>query len=168
MAVFELLVYQSTSSAISIGAFTLVNAPIVQIVLPTIIAFIIYDGFRLSTRWLRLEWAYKELMKIYAPTQRDNALDLLIEPNLPSLWGIGSFGSGGGWTTADKFMHKVNIIVSFTMMFIVPVAFECQAYYRLIQKFGYHNTLLWIGAVITTLFGVCTAWYVWLQNYRSD
>ena len=55
MAVFELLAYQHTSTVISIGTFTLVNAPIVQIVLPTIIAFVIYDGFRLSARWLRLE-----------------------------------------------------------------------------------------------------------------
>jgi len=38
-------------------------------------------------------------------------------------------------------------------MIVVPVAFDCQAYYRLIQKFGFHNLLLWVSIVITALLG---------------
>jgi len=165
MAVFELLVNQHTSTAISIGSFMLVNAPIVQIALPTIVAFVIYDSFRLSVRWLRLGRAYIELTKIYAPVQRDNGLDFLIEPNLPSLWGIGAIGFGGTERTADRFMSTVNAVVRYAMMLAVPVAFESQAYYRLIQKFGYDNIFLWVNAGITILLGVCTVVYVWLESY---
>jgi len=168
MAVFELLVYQRNSTVISIGRFTLVNAPIVQIVLPAIVAFVIYDGLRLSVRRVRLEGAYMELTRVYAPMQRSNDLDLLTEPNLPSMWAIGASGMGGKGNADDRFMRRVNMVVSNTMMFAVPVIFECQAYFRLVQKFGYHNILLWITAVITALFGICTTVYVWLTRFGND
>lgn len=90
MALFELLVYQRTPTAISIGTFTLVNVPIIQIVLPTVVAFLLYDGSRLSARWLRLELVYTELVEIYAPKLRQNGLHYLLEPNLPSFWGVGA------------------------------------------------------------------------------
>jgi TRAP-type C4-dicarboxylate transport system permease large subunit len=85
IAVFELLVYQTTTTVISIGTLTFANSSTVQIVLPAVVAFFIYDGYRLSARWLRLERAYATLTEIYSRKQRANALDLLIEPNLPSL-----------------------------------------------------------------------------------
>jgi len=162
IAVFELLVYQSTATIISIGTFTFVNSSTVQIVLPIVITFVIYDGFRLSARWLRLERAYVTLTEIYAQRQRDNALDLLIEPNLPSVWGIGTFGLGStGEKSADEFMRNVNRTMSRIMMFAVPLIFECQAYYRLFQKFGYHNALLWISAIITIILILCVISYIW-------
>ncbi len=166
MAVFELLVYQRTSTVISVGTFTLVNAPIVQIALPAIIAFVIYDGIRLSVRWFRLQRAYVALTKIYAPEQRNNNLDLLIAPNLPSLWDLGPSGRITQ-STADKYMGVTNSYVSYTMMFAVPVAFEFQAYYRLLEKFGIHNAFLWISLAITVIFGVCTAVYVALVRYAN-
>jgi hypothetical protein len=168
IAVFELLVYQSTSAAISIGTFTLVNAPIVQIMLPAIVAFVLYDGYRLSVRWLRLQWAYRKLMEIFAQRQYDNDLDVLIAPGLPSLWGIGAIGwSAKTVGTADWFMFYVNRIVVFSLLLAIPVAFECQAYYRLIQKFGYNDILLWVSLAITVLLGACTAMYVLLSMMRA-
>jgi hypothetical protein len=158
MAVFELIVYQHAGTVISIGTVTLGNAPIVQIVLPAIVAFLIFDSCRLTVRWLDLQNAYMELTRISAPIQRDNALDLLITPNLPSMWTIGVIYMGR--RPADRFMNFVTWCISFTIIFITPVAFECQAYYRLIQKFGYHNILLWISLVITALIGFSTAIYV--------
>ena len=159
MALFELLVYQRTPTVIAIGTFTLVNVPIIQIALPAVVAFLLYDGSRLTGRWLRLELVYTELVKIYAPKLRQNGLHLLLEPNLPSFWGVGALSFDHTDNLSDIFMHQVNRIVSYTMILVVPVAFECQAYYRLIQKFGYHNIFLWINLIFTILFGVCTALY---------
>lgn len=168
MAVFELLAYQHTATAISIGGFTLGNAPVVQIVLPAIVAFVLYDGCRLSVRWLELQTAYFELIKISAPMQHNYGLDFLVRPNLPALWGISSSNYTG--SAVDEFMHRLNLYVTSTMIVVVPVAFECQAYYRLIQKFGYHNVLLWISLVVTALFGVSsamTAMYVRQKDRRA-
>ena len=164
MALFELLAYQRTPIVISIGTFTLSNVPIIQITLPTVVAFLVFDGSRLTARFLRLELAYMELMRIYAPKLQENGLELLLEPNLPSLWGVGalSFESTGNFS--DRFMRKVNQTVLYILTYAVPVAFECQAYYRLIQKFGYYNIFLWINLIITMLFVVFAAVYVWFDR----
>ena len=64
-------------------------------------------------------------------------------------------------------MIGVNLIISYTTMLVVPVAFECQAFYRLIQEFGYSYILLWINLTITALLLVCTGLYVLLETYRE-
>jgi hypothetical protein len=168
IAVFELLVYQNSSAPIAIGTFTLVNAPIVQIILPAIVAYVIYDGLRLSIRWLHLQWAYMTLVEIWSPLQRANGLDILIRPDLPSLWGIGvwpGLRSAGSGKTSDKFIYTVNLAISWAMMLIIPVAFYCQAYYRLTQKFGYRDVLLWISLITTVILGICTVVYSLLEFY---
>lgn len=63
-AIFELLTYQRSSATILIGGFAFANAPIVQFALPAIVAFMLYDGYRLTTRWLDVETAYRALVKI--------------------------------------------------------------------------------------------------------
>jgi hypothetical protein len=168
IAIFELLIYQPTSADISIGAFTLSNAPIVQIALPTIVAFVLYDGYRMSVRWLHLQWAYMTLTRMLTPLQGDNYLDLLIGPNLPSLWGIGASPGSGIATTSDRFIFRVNRIMMYSTMAIVPIAFEFQAYYRLIQKFSDDNILLWIGLIITALLNISTALYILLGMCAAD
>jgi hypothetical protein len=166
IAIFELLVYQRSSASVSIGTFTFYNAPTVQTALPTVVAFVLYDGYRLSARWLDLQWAYLVPTRMLTPLQSDNGLDLLTRPGLPSLWGIGKSLSPEIADFSDTFRFNVNRIVTYVMMVIVPIAFECQAYYRLFQKFGYSNTFLWIGLVITVLLYISTALYVLLGNFK--
>ena len=100
-------------------------------------------------------------------TQRTNGLDILIRPNLPALWGIGSESSKSG-RISDRFIFKVNSTVMYAAMLVIPVAFECQAYYRLSQKFGYRDIFLWISLVIAAIFGICSAVYVLLEQYGAD
>jgi hypothetical protein len=166
IAIFELLVYQRSSASVSIGTFTFFNAPTVQIALPTVVAFVLYDGYRLSVQWLELQRAYYVLTRMLTPLQSDNDLDLLIRPGLPSLWGIGRPLSPGIADLSDTFRSGVNGIVMYVMMLVVPIAFECQAYYRLFQKFGYSNTFLWIGLLITVLLNISTALYVLLWSFK--
>lgn len=168
MAFFELIIYQHASTVISIGTFALANAPIAQIVLPAIVAYIAYDGFRLSVRWFNLQRAYATLTKIYAPKQFDNGLYVIVRPSLPSLWAIGSWGSPGIATTSIRFTYEANRVVSYIMMFAVPIIFECQAYYRLIQEFGYLNILLWISLVLTVLLAGLSAVVVWPEIHRQQ
>jgi hypothetical protein len=164
IAIFELLAYQRASGGISIGTFTIVNAPVVQIALPTVIAFILYDGIRLSVHWLDLESAYMILMRICAPNQASNALDILIKPSLPSLWAIGSSVSTRLARPGEKFIYPVNIAVSATAIYVVPIAFECQAYYRLIQKFHLHNAFLWVSMIVTALLLICGYIYAYTDG----
>jgi hypothetical protein len=164
IAIFELLAYQRASASISIGSFTLVNSPVVLIALPTVIGFTFYDGLRLSFRWLDLEMAYTGLVKIYAKRQVDNDLDILVRPHVPSLWSIGTSPSASTMQRADKFADIIDNILSPVLVFLVPLAFECQAYYRLIQKFGFHNVLLWISMVAAALLMTCSFIYAYLHD----
>jgi hypothetical protein len=167
IAAFELLIGQRSSASISIGTFTVASAPVVLTFLPTVVAFVLYDGFRLSVRWLRLQRAYRRLTKIFAPTQYDNDLDILIAPSLPSLWGIGnSVRSLKMANAGDVFMFFVNAAVTLTMMFVIPAGFECQAYYRLVQRFGFHDVFLWISLAITVALGASSAIYVWIVAFE--
>lgn len=99
--------------------------------------------------------------------QSDNDLDIFIRPYLPSLWNVGTSTSRGIADKADNFIYPVNIMVSGFMIFILPIAFECQAYYRLIHKFGSHDFFLWASAAITLLFLCCIAIYAWLYNRNT-
>jgi hypothetical protein len=163
MALFEVLAYQRQSVTVSIGSFNLVDAPIVLVFLPAIVAFVLYDGMGLSERWLDLESAYMELVKIYSRKQWDNDLDLLVKPHLSSLWSLGSRPASETARPGDVFMSGVRINFAIVVIILVPVAFECQAYYRLIQKFGYDVALLWVSVLLTTLLLICTYIYLFLQ-----
>ena len=168
IAIFELLVYQPTAAAISVGAFTLSNAPTVQISLPTIVAFVLYDGYRMSVRWLYLQSAYMTLTRMLTPAQAGNSIDLLIRPNLPSLWGIGASPDPAIAMISEKFIFSVNRIMMYFMMALVPVTFEVQAYYHLFLKFNDGNALVWIGLIITALLNISTALYILLGMYGAN
>lgn len=168
MAVFELLAYQRSSASISIGSFTLVNAPIVQTALPAIVAFLIYDGIRLIIRWLDLETAYIKLVKIYAEPQWHNDLDVFVKPQLFSLWNVGVAPSKDTVLKSEEFIRVANMVISGFLIFLLPVGFECQAYYRLIQKFGYHYIFVWISVAVTVLLSIVTAIYVVLNFSSSE
>jgi hypothetical protein len=165
IVVFELIVYEPAGTVISIGTLTPGNAPIVQIALPVVVAFLFYDSCRLTFRWLDLQRAYMVLTRISAPAQRDNALDLLVAPNLPSLWAI---GPSYARRRVDAFMTVIAWCITFIVVFVTPIAFECQAYYRLVEKFGYDNAFLWISAIITTIIGFYTGKYTLFNIYTEE
>ena len=163
--VFELIVYEPTGTVISIGTLTLGNAPAIQIALPAVVAFLFYDSCRLTFRWLELQRAYRVLTRLLAPVQSDNALDLLIAPNLPSIWTIGPFYAR---RRVDWRMIIIAWFITFFVVFVTPIGFECQAYYRLTEKFGYGNIFLWISASVTMIIGFYTGAYALLNIYTGE
>lgn len=150
ISVFELLAYQRESAALTVGTFTFTNVPVVQIALPAIVAIVVYDGFRLTARWVDLQNAYQALTKKYAPRLSDNDLDILIRPSLPAFWSIGISASLKSGQFSDKFIYTASEALTIITAFALPLAFEAQAYYRLFGKFGYQNIILWFSVVIST------------------
>ncbi len=163
MALFELLTSERTSTSISIGSFTLANSPIVQIVLPTIIAYEVYQSYTLTGRWIDLEDAYIELTKICADAQNENELDELIRPFLPVLWGIGARPTASVARPIDSFNEDLGFTLFLFAGIIVPIAFECLAYYQLFHRFNFRNALLWISLIITTAFLISAGIYLYLR-----
>ncbi len=149
VGIFELLIYGPSSQSLTIGSITFANTSIVRIALPAIVAYVVFDGFQLAGRWGDLEAAYYAITKIYAPRVDQNALDYLIKPTLPSIWGIG-WGSGSE-TSTDRFNDAVRAAVGFTALIILPIAFEVQAYYLLFYRYGYRNIFLWISVAFSAI-----------------
>jgi hypothetical protein len=163
-AVFELLVYQKTSSTITFGAISVANSSIVQIALPAVLAFLVYDEIRLTTRWFDLEAAYYALIKKAMPKVDENDLDMLIKPVLPAFWAFGQPGSPKIVQRSEKFNHSLTVGIGIIVIFIFPLAFEGQAYYKLFEKFGYHNTFLLINVSLTVILLACTAIYYMIYD----
>ena len=160
MAIFELFISQRTSADISIGSFTLGNSPVVQIVLPTAIAYEIYQSYNLTGRWLDLQRAYVALTKICAPAQYKNDLDGLIRPVLPLLWGVGADSTAGIMRRVDSFADELKGRLFLFAGIILPIAFECLAYYQLFNRFGFGNLFLWTNLALTAVLLVLTGIYL--------
>lgn len=167
-AAFEILVYQRPSSAITFGSFTFADAPLVQMVLPTVIAFLAYDGSRLTGRWVDLQITYSNLTRKLSPRLYQNDLHVLVEPPLPAFWPVGTVISENIRQRSEEFVERTATIVGVTTVIIFPIAFEGQAYYRLVQKFGYQNIFLWVNLGITLILLACTVIYLYLYTHEES
>jgi hypothetical protein len=149
IAVFELLAYQHAARAITVGPLTLANTSILQLFLPTIISYFIYDQVRLSCRWLDIDIAYHAIYEKLWPNQNANSLPELVTPTLPGLWRIGTSVSAEVEQPSERLTFRVNVLVSILAGSVLPLAFEAQAFYVLFVKFGFRNILLWISISIS-------------------
>jgi hypothetical protein len=164
MATFELLVYQHSTASITVGSLSISNSSVVLIALPTIVAYLIYDEFRLSARWSDMDNAYNTIYRRFWLKQYNNDLYVLTAPMLPGLWRIGTSASKGNELRSERFIFKVNILVSISAILLFPFAFEVQAYILLFRRYGVHNAFLWITAVISLGLIVVSVIYFYLYN----
>ncbi|MGD0928000.1 MAG: hypothetical protein ABR926_22695 [Streptosporangiaceae bacterium] len=156
IAVFELLAYQSTVREFTIGPFSLGNATIVQIGLPFIVAYLVYDVLLLTQRLGDMEYAYDAISAKFASRIHVNALDSLIKPSLPTFWTPSNPLPSDISRRVDRLREITGGFFSLITFVLLPIAFEAQAFYHLYQKFGYHDPLLWISAVITSALLSCS------------
>ena len=167
IVIFELLAYQGAGKEFTIGPFSFANTSIVQLCLPSVIAYLVYDLYALSIRASNTENVYTELMKQFASRIYSNDLHFFITPLLPSFWSPTNLLSDEIATTADRFAEFVKALLSAIVLMIIPLIFEIQAFYHLFEKFGSKNPLLWINVAITALLGCCSAIALILDNRRS-
>ena len=163
-AAFELLVYSKTPSTITFASFSLANSSTVQIALPSVFAFLVYEGFRLSMRWIDVQRMYYSLIKMAEPKAYENGLGVLIRPVLPGFWAIGVSSPQGDELSqrSGRFISIMSSVIGVIILFLFPLVFEGQAFYKLFQKFGYHNPFLWVNAGITVVLIFCTYIYFFM------
>lgn len=162
MAIFELLSYQKRSSEMVLGSISFSNTPLVQTTLPTVIAFLVYDGFRLTARWIDLEYAYSALIKKCMPKAYENDLDVLLKPPLPALWPVGHSASVENANPSERYLTKFDMALGVLIILLLPLAFECQAFYHLVAKFGYRDVFLWVNVAVTTALSVGALVYLYI------
>jgi hypothetical protein len=93
ITVFELLAYQTASHGFTIGPLSFARTSTIQIFLPAVVSYLIYDGSRLTLRRMDLQTVYVATIRIYASAISQNDLDILVAPWLPSFWAIGKRAS---------------------------------------------------------------------------
>jgi hypothetical protein len=155
MGIFELLAYQSSSKGFTVAGFAFADSPVVLIILPVIIGYLVFDSYLNTKQWLDLERAYRALTMKSSSLVYKNELDLLLRPPLPPMWTIGSAFSSENATTAEQFIYKVTALTRTLAVIVLPLIFECQAYYHLFHSYGFKNPLLWSSAVVTFALSIC-------------
>jgi len=163
IALFELLAYQNSSHDFTIGPLSFTNTSTVQVFLPTIIAYVIYDGCHLTIRWMDLQAAYAAIIEKSYPAISENDLDLLVAPVLPAFWAVGRRLSAQNSDRAERFILPVKVSLA-AITAIVLSGFEIQAYCHLFDRFGLRDILLWANTGVTILFLSCTIIYVALSS----
>jgi hypothetical protein len=158
-ALFELLIYQAKPNSITFGSFTVANSPVVQISLPIIFAFLVYEGCHLTTRMVDVEAIYFALVEKASPKADENDLAFLIRPVLPGFWAVGSSASSGVAQRSENFHEGLRTVIGIIVVFVFPLAFEGQAYYKLFQRFGYHDIFLWVSVGLSISLLICTIIY---------
>jgi hypothetical protein len=152
IVIFELLSSQGKVEEFSISSFTFSNSSIVQIFLPTVIAFLIYTAHVLTARAFNLDEAYYALMKKFAPQIHSNGLDILTSPILSTFWTAQKSAPSRLLRSDEVFVQLNSGISTLLMITILPIAFEAQAYNHLFGKFGFLDPLLWVNAALTAIF----------------
>ena len=132
-AIFELLVSARAVSSLSLGGLSFSNTSLLQQFIPALMAYLFYDTLSMVGTFLDRRDIYEQLVKKFKPTLAKSELLLVIQPRLRGPWGFGREHRSEP-TSADKFDFNVSMIVSVIATFFLPIAFEIQAYYSLVNK----------------------------------
>ncbi len=154
--IFELLVYSTTVKSLTVGPISLTNTSFLQIIIPALIAYLVYDIHYLIQRWHVCARIYELAIKKSQPKLYDAGL---IDPILPRTRGPWVRRPVFYLTPGDELEDKAGRIIWTVTFFLLPPAFEIQAYYELIHKFGFKDILLWASMLISVFFIV-----LWLAS----
>jgi hypothetical protein len=116
----------------------------------------VHDVLLLTQRLGDMEYAYDAISAKFASRIHVNALDSLIKPSLPTFWTPSNPLPSDISRRVDRLREITGGFFSLITFVLLPIAFEAQAFYHLYQKFGYHDPLLWISAVITSALLSCS------------
>jgi hypothetical protein len=149
MALFELIAY-SKGVKVSLSGISIADTTVIQKLLPVVIAYTVLDLYRLTVRWLECDYVYYEITGRFMSKIANNDLELMIRPALPALWSIGTINSSRNELRSERFIRISTSGLLRPIVLILPLAFEAQAYYQLIGKYGFHDILVWTGLALST------------------
>jgi hypothetical protein len=159
-AVFELLVGSANASSLTLGPLAFHNTALLQQFMPPLIAYLVYDTFSLVGRYIRLAGIYYLVLEKYQPKLRDSGLVFFVQPQLRGPWAFQhERPPSGEQSKGENFDDIVSQAISYVAFFLLPLAFEAQAYYVLFGKYGLSSIPVWVSLIITFSFLI-----VWLTN----
>jgi hypothetical protein len=156
MALFELLISQKSLDKLEIGSFSFDNTSILQIAIPVVVAYLVFNLNYLGLRWIDHQAVYNGLTRRFYPRMAQNNLAHLVRPQLSSFVSFGQpVPMRENQRPSDVFPARVSRIFSGLTSLLLPLAFEIQAYVHLFHVHGNSDPLLWISLVISTSLMCC-------------
>lgn len=165
MALFELLIAQKSLDKLEIGTFTFTNISILQIAIPAIVAFSLFNLLYLVQRWIDHETVYYSVTRRFHRGIARNNLAFLIRPQVSALLQVGAnVPVPENRRRTDSFSFRVISIFSVLLAGTIPIAFEIQAYFHLFSVYGTSDAVLWVSLILSASLLGCSFIYNLLRT----
>jgi hypothetical protein len=155
VAAFEFLVIPAAVKSLSIGPLSFSNTSLVQVFIPVLIAYLFYYQLSLSNNWTDHQELHEAILKRFQPKLARSHLTLTVQPRIPGPWtslGPSDVDDIPFLTKSEKFDFFTSFFTTIIVYLILPLAFEAQAYYELVRKYGTHDVLVIVSAILSGLF----------------
>jgi hypothetical protein len=154
-AAFEFLTIPAAVKSLSIGPLSFSNTSLVQEFIPALIAYLLFYELSLSHNWADHQDLYEAILKRFQPKLARSNLTLTVQPRILGPWT--SLGPSDAFnipflTRSEKFDLYTSTFTTVIVYLILPLAFEAQAYYELVRKYGAHDVLVIVSAILSGLF----------------
>ena len=156
-AVFELLV-TTKGKQFSVAGFTFEDTSLIQKALPVLVAYLYLEVVLLSMRFEDMSTLHAEVMTRATPAIEENDLDLYLAPPSRALLTGGSEPRPGNLLRSEQAMSRLHSAMLFPS-FLLPIAFEVQAFYLLFHTHGWRDVFTWASAAAASLL-VVAAWAI--------
>lgn len=150
--VFELLVNVNSIKGITLGPLTFSNTSLFQVFIPALVAYLLYDVWSLVARWRDHAAIYYAIVNRFEPKLFESDLPGMVAPVIRGPWSLGSVSQREADRPTDIFDQFIRVILLLAGGIILPLAFEFQAYYTLVHRYGVGDILIWVSAVATIFF----------------
>jgi hypothetical protein len=155
---FEILIGSSDVKSLTLGPLTFSNSSLLQQFIPAVVAYLLYDMSSLIAQWRDHGAIYFAILKRFDSRLFKSELPSMVLPVIRGPWSIGPA------YTAEQAEDWFTVIMRVALFLIAgilfPLAFEVQAYYVLIHKYGLGDFLVWVSAAASLFFI-----FAWLLRY---
>lgn len=158
MGAFEILVGSSAIKSLTLGPLTFSNTSLLQQFIPALVAYLLYDMSSLITKWRDHGAIYFAVLKRFDPKLFKSELPSMVLPVIRGPWSIGPAYTAE--QAEDWFAVIMRIALLLVAGILFPLAFEVQAYYVLVHKYGLGDILVWVSAAASLFFI-----FAWLLRY---
>jgi hypothetical protein len=169
--VFEILVDTSSIKSLTLGPLTFSNTSLFQLFIPALVAYLLYDVWSLVTRWRDHGAIYFAIVNRFEPKLFESDLPLMVAPVIRGPWSLGPAFAKYTDRPTDTFEIFMRVILLIVGGIILPLAFEFQAYYTLVYRYGAGDILIWVSAAAAVFFIFAWIMRIYLtgvENYSID
>jgi hypothetical protein len=163
IAAFELSLIPAAVKSLVIGPLSFGNTSLVRVYIPVLFSYLVYYEVILSEKWSDHADLYRTILYRFQPKLAKSLLMLTVHPIVPGPWDLSEFSDVydySRFSKSERFDHTVGFAATFFAFLIFPLAFDVQAYYELVNKYGAHNISIIVSIILSSLLVT-----LWITRY---